>query len=76
MVQYASVFYGTELSLIGAWGQVECFGPTCSETEILNSIKNARLVEVLPFCQLSGVIGSCNSATEAVYCYLAVNCSC
>uniref|UniRef100_A0A0P4VVX5 Mediator of RNA polymerase II transcription subunit 25 n=1 Tax=Scylla olivacea TaxID=85551 RepID=A0A0P4VVX5_SCYOL len=42
MVQYASVFYGTELSLMGGWGQVECFGPTCSETEILNSIRNAR----------------------------------
>ncbi|XP_042206915.1 mediator of RNA polymerase II transcription subunit 25-like [Homarus americanus] len=42
VVQYAAVFYGTELSLVGSWGQVECYGPTCSETEILNSIKNAR----------------------------------
>lgn len=45
VVQYGSVFFGTELSLVGSWGQVECFGPTCSETEIINSIKNARLVE-------------------------------
>lgn len=44
VVQYGSVFFGTELSLVGSWGQVECFGPTCSETEIINSIKNARLV--------------------------------
>ncbi|ROT73196.1 putative mediator of RNA polymerase II transcription subunit 25 isoform X2 [Penaeus vannamei] len=41
-VQYASVFYGTELSLVGSWGQVESFGPTCSERDILNAIKNAR----------------------------------
>ncbi|XP_066989968.1 mediator of RNA polymerase II transcription subunit 25-like isoform X3 [Macrobrachium rosenbergii] len=42
LVQYGAVFYGTELSLLGSWGQVESFGPTCSEREIFSAINNAR----------------------------------
>ncbi|XP_064091346.1 mediator of RNA polymerase II transcription subunit 25-like isoform X3 [Macrobrachium nipponense] len=42
LVQYGGVFYGTELSLLGSWGQVESFGPTCSEREIFSAINNAR----------------------------------
>ncbi|KAK7086682.1 Mediator of RNA polymerase II transcription subunit 25 [Halocaridina rubra] len=41
LVQYGAVFYGTELSLLGSWGQVESYGPTCSEREIFSAINNA-----------------------------------
>ncbi|RXG68317.1 Mediator of RNA polymerase II transcription subunit 25 [Armadillidium vulgare] len=67
LVQYAVVFYGSELTVLGGSSQMETQGPTTSQLSILNAIKDANY-SYKNTCRQAYILEALQTATEVFKC--------